>query len=235
VAHELLSRLNSGAPRHVLEPRRAATAAWEARMRFTKMALFAVSASLLVSADFMGFAIADDAAAPAANAPSPGAPAQPASSASQAEPQPQAPPTATVPEASSSRPPGIVLEKGAAQEVLGKDVHSAKGEDMGHIINVLVDSSGEPRAAIVDFGGFLGVGSRKIAVDWSNLHFPAADKPGPVTLDVTRDEVKAAPEYKDGKPVVVISVVSPTDSPAPFAPSSSLVPPAASTAPAADH
>ena len=45
---------------------------------------------------------------------------------------------------------------------------------MGRIVDVLVDRSGEVRAAIIDFGGFLGVGSRKIAVDWDALHFPAS-------------------------------------------------------------
>ena len=43
---------------------------------------------------------------------------------------------------------------------------------MGRIVDVLVDRRGQVRAAIIDFGGFLGVGSRKIAVDWSALHFP---------------------------------------------------------------
>jgi hypothetical protein len=36
---------------------------------------------------------------------------------------------------------------------------------MGRVVNVVVDQSGQVRAAIIDFGGFLGVGNRKIAVD----------------------------------------------------------------------
>ena len=42
---------------------------------------------------------------------------------------------------------------------------------MGRIVDVLVDGQGMARAAIIDFGGFLGVGSRKIAVAWQALHF----------------------------------------------------------------
>jgi hypothetical protein len=61
------------------------------------------------------------------------------------------------------------------------------------------------RAAIIDFGGFLGVGSRKIAVDWGALHFPPPTPPNAkITLDLTREQVKAAPEYQEGKPVVVL-------------------------------
>ena len=40
---------------------------------------------------------------------------------------------------------------------------------MGRIVDVIVNRSGQVRAAIIDFGGFLGVGSRKVAVEWSAL------------------------------------------------------------------
>lgn len=101
-------------------------------------------------------------------------------------------------------PPMTVLDKAEIQGVLGKSVRDATGKEMGRVVNVIVDKNGQPRAAVIDFGGFLGVGSRKIAVDWSALRFAPGDKPDPITLDLTRDEVKAAPEYKDGKPVVVL-------------------------------
>ena len=68
----------------------------------------------------------------------------------------------------------------------------------------IVDRTGQVRAAVIDFGGFLGVGSRKIAVDWSALRFPRPGKRGRIALDSTRDQVKAAPEYQEGKPVVVL-------------------------------
>ena len=95
-----------------------------------------------------------------------------------------------------------VLEQHDA--VLGRQVRSIAGEDMGRVVNVVVDQSGQVRAAIIDFGGFLGVGNRKIAVDWNALHFATtATKDDQITLDLTRDQVKAAPEYKEGRPFVV--------------------------------
>jgi hypothetical protein len=77
-------------------------------------------------------------------------------------------------------------------------------ENMGRIVDVIVDGSGQVRAAVIDFGGFLGVGSRKIAVDWSILRFGSGEKPARVIVDLTQPQLKAAPEYKDGKPVVVL-------------------------------
>jgi hypothetical protein len=90
------------------------------------------------------------------------------------------------------------------QGVLGAAVQSAAGEDMGHIVQVLVDQAGLVRAAVIDFGGFLGVGSRKVVVDWAALHFAPESPPQKIVLDLTRDQVKAAPEYRTGKPVVVL-------------------------------
>jgi hypothetical protein len=99
-----------------------------------------------------------------------------------------------------------VLNNHEVETILGREVLSAADENMGRVVDVLVDRGGQVRAAIIDFGGFLGVGSHKIAVDWNALHFPAPAKPdGRITLELTRDQVKAAPEYQDGKSVVVLS------------------------------
>ncbi len=104
-------------------------------------------------------------------------------------------------------PPASVTIIGAreAHGVLGRDVRSAANEDMGHVVDVIVDRSSTVRAAVIDFGGFLGVGSRKIVVDWNALRFGrVADKSDAVTLELTKDQVKAAPEYKEDTPLVVL-------------------------------
>jgi len=100
-----------------------------------------------------------------------------------------------------------VLNKHEVEGVLGRDVRSAADEDMGRIVDVLVDRSGQVRAAIIDFGGFLGVGSRKIAVDWAALHFTPGKPQPPISLELNRDQVNAAPAYEDGKPVVILGAL----------------------------
>ncbi|MBL6614111.1 MAG: PRC-barrel domain-containing protein [Reyranella sp.] len=103
------------------------------------------------------------------------------------------------------QPSVTVLGTKEVQGILGREIRSTADENMGRIVDVLVDGEGAARAAIIDFGGFLGVGSRKIAVAWQALHFvPAAEKRYSVVLELTRDQVKEAPEYKEGKPVIVI-------------------------------
>ena len=104
--------------------------------------------------------------------------------------------------------PATMLDNREISGILGRDVLSAANENMGHIIDVLVDQTGRVRAAIIDFGGFLGVGSRKIAVDWNALHFSPDKEHYRIILDLTRDQVKSAPEYQEGKPVVVLGAVA---------------------------
>jgi hypothetical protein len=74
-----------------------------------------------------------------------------------------------------SGPPGpSYLEPLYATEttvILGKAVVGSNGEKLGLITDVVVDRDGRTRAAVIDFGGFLGVGSRKVAIDWRLLRF----------------------------------------------------------------
>ncbi len=158
----------------------------------TKLPLRAAAVAILVAVLMQTAAhnpaLSENAQAQAQGANSP-APAQ-----TQA-PAPAPPPPAAV----------TILPNHEVQSILGREVLSSTGENMGRVVDVLVDRAGQVRAAIIDFGGFLGVGSRKIAVEWSALHFPPpAQTDAKISLELTRDQVKAAPEYQDGKPVVVL-------------------------------
>jgi hypothetical protein len=109
------------------------------------------------------------------------------------------------PKAPAPPPSVTIIGAREAHGVLGRDVRSPADEDMGHIVDVIVDRAGVVRAAVIDFGGFLGVGSRKIVVDWNALHFGhVADKGDSITLELTKEQVIAAPEYKEDQPIVVL-------------------------------
>jgi hypothetical protein len=143
------------------------------------------------------------------------------------EPSSEAPQTRTAPAdvptevpvpPAQPAPSAVVLDTRDAQAILGKSVRSVAGEDMGRLVDVVVDRNGQPRAAVIDFGGFLGVGSRKIAVDWTVLKFLRDDgKQNVVTVELTKDQVKAAPEFKEGSAVVILGALG-TGQPAPAVP-----------------
>ena len=141
----------------------------------------------------IGLAALSAAAAEAQNDAGATPPSQQKSTASPAAPAPAPPPSVTI------------IGARDAHGVLGRDVRSPTDEDMGHIVDVIVDRVGIVRAAVIDFGGFLGVGSRRIAVDWNALHFGRiANKSDSITLELTKAQVTAAPEYKEDTPIVVL-------------------------------
>lgn len=126
--------------------------------------------------------------------------------------------TPSRPAANGGVTPALVVDDVGGQTLLGLRVQTSKGEDLGHVVDVVVARSGAMLAAIVDFGGFLGVGSRKIAVDWRLLHFPKTDSMNKLVADLTIEQVRGAPAYKPGEPIVVMGAPqtpSPAGGPAP--------------------
>ena len=130
-------------------------------------------------------------------------------------PTPSLTPTAAAKPKATLETPALVVDGGAAETLLGKPVQSAKGEDLGRVVDVIVDRTGLVRAAIIDFGGFLGVGSRTIAVDWHVLHFPENDGMDRLVADLSRDQLRTAPVFKQGDPAVIMGAAK---SPSPETP-----------------
>jgi hypothetical protein len=123
-------------------------------------------------------------------------------------------------------PPGAVqpVAPEQAMAILGQPVADASGKALGRLVDVLVDSSGTPQAAVVDVGGFLGVGSRRVAVHWSALRF--SDPKRAITLDLTPDQIRDAPEYSvTAGPAPVVTPTPPAAEPAPPSPPADTVAP----------
>jgi len=106
------------------------------------------------------------------------------------------------PRSSLDRDPEGETPRPLLESVLGREIRTSGDHDAGRIIDVLVDESGHVQAVVIEFGGFLGIGTRKIAVDWSALRFDSRHR-SVLLVEVTRDQLRIAPEYKPGEPTVV--------------------------------
>ena len=102
-----------------------------------------------------------------------------------------------------------ILPSDTAHSVLGKEVRNGTGDNLGRIVDLLIDQDGQVRAVVIDFGGFLGVGARRLVVDWTALRLG----PNAITADITRDQARVAPEYKPGKPIFVLGGTRPAATP----------------------
>ncbi|HXE69082.1 MAG TPA: PRC-barrel domain-containing protein [Hyphomicrobiaceae bacterium] len=90
------------------------------------------------------------------------------------------------------------------ESILGRDVATAPDGDGGRIIDLLVDRDGNVRAAVVEFGGFLGIGTRKIAIEWPAFRFSGRL----IAIDVSRDQIRAAPDYKSSDYTSLVKATS---------------------------
>ena len=78
--------------------------------------------------------------------------------------------------------------------ITGTNVTSPEGETIGDVNDLIIDGeTGQLSAAILSVGGFLGIGAKQIAVDWSELQvdYDANE----LSLAMTREQADAAPEY----------------------------------------
>jgi sporulation protein YlmC with PRC-barrel domain len=120
-----------------------------------------------------------------------------------------------------------------ASKLVGVDIYGSDNEKIGDVSEVLLDKSGNAQAVVIGVGGFLGVGSKDVAVAFNAIQWkdtpppsktsstssssttgsgsmarPAGngmtststskvkDYPDHGELSMTKDQLKAAPEFK---------------------------------------
>jgi hypothetical protein len=77
-----------------------------------------------------------------------------------------------------------------------QNVYDPSDNKIGEIMDVLVSPDGRATALIVGVGGFLGAGEKDVAVPFSAVKHTMKDKKVYLTMDTTKDALKAAPGFK---------------------------------------
>lgn len=80
------------------------------------------------------------------------------------------------------------------KKLIGTNIKNGAGDTIGEVKSVVVSSTGKISDVIVSVGGFLGVGDREVALSWNDL--TVMDEGRKVTSNMTKDQLKALPEYK---------------------------------------
>lgn len=89
----------------------------------------------------------------------------------------------------------------AIVRLAGTRVFNKASEVIGTIGDVVVGPDGQAKAVVINVGGFLGVGSKHVAVPYNALRIGPVLEGGRVLLvDVTKEQLQAAPEYKATDP-----------------------------------
>jgi len=80
-----------------------------------------------------------------------------------------------------------------ASELIGMKVQGSDGKNLGKIRDLMIAPDGAVRYAVLDFGGFLGIGDKYFAVPWDALQRTQNGKT--IALDTTKRDLKKAPGF----------------------------------------
>lgn len=84
----------------------------------------------------------------------------------------------------------------SSDKVEGTNVYNAAGEKLGSIDDLMLDKrTGQVRYAVLEFGGFLGMGTDRYPLPWSMLKYDAAMEGYVVPLD--KAKLEQAPRYQE--------------------------------------
>lgn len=160
-------------------------------MKSKLLSAIAVPAMLAVGA---ASAMAQDASPPAA-APSP-APVERA-------PDTVTPaPTESAPAASAEKSATNVDTSQASSDwrsskIVGMAVYNRANERIGDINDLILGPDGKVASAVIGVGGFLGIGEKLVALDFSELQLNRdADGTMRATVNSTKESLESAPDFK---------------------------------------
>jgi hypothetical protein len=117
-------------------------------------------------------------------------------------PSAQAPAASSTTSAPESAKPGFIAEQGKDQWLASKNLIGAKvgGPDnatVGSINDLLMEKNGNVLAAVIGVGGFLGIGSKNVAVPFKSLELSrGSDGNDKISMRFSKEELQQAPDFK---------------------------------------
>ena len=81
-----------------------------------------------------------------------------------------------------------------ASDLVGMKVQGTDGKNLGTIKDLVIDQEdGAIQYAVLDFGGFAGIGDKYFAVPWDALHLDQNNQK--IALDLHKKDLKDAPGF----------------------------------------
>ena len=86
----------------------------------------------------------------------------------------------------------------SSDRVEGTNVYNNAGDKLGSIDDLMIDKrSGQVRYAVLEFGGFLGMGTDRYPLPWDMLKYDTTCDGYVVPVD--KQQLEGAPRYAEGK------------------------------------
>lgn len=83
----------------------------------------------------------------------------------------------------------------SSDKVNGTNVYNPAGDKLGSIDNLMIDKiSGQVRYAVMEFGGFLGIGTDRYPLPWNTLKYEP--EMGGYVVSLSKEQLDKAPRYQ---------------------------------------
>lgn len=92
----------------------------------------------------------------------------------------------------------VVVTDLKVEELTGAPVYDARNEWIGEVSDLIIDTDGQATDAIIDVGGFLGIGEKPVKVSFESLTLKRADGTDDIRIyiDATEDQLESMPDYE---------------------------------------
>ncbi|MBV8165405.1 MAG: PRC-barrel domain-containing protein [Alphaproteobacteria bacterium] len=92
-------------------------------------------------------------------------------------------------------PPAANSSQIDGNKLIGQSIqNAADNKTIGKVDSVILGADGKVDRVVVGVGGFIGIGKKDVAIAWSDVQ--VTDNGRKVTMNTTKDALKAMPEYK---------------------------------------
>jgi sporulation protein YlmC with PRC-barrel domain len=83
-----------------------------------------------------------------------------------------------------------------ASKLIGLDVQSAEDKKVGDIGEVVLDKGGQVEGVVVDVGGFLGIATHPVLLDWKDVTLTSEDGNDRAVVNLNREKLEQMPAYE---------------------------------------
>ncbi|HVT51744.1 MAG TPA: PRC-barrel domain-containing protein [Dongiaceae bacterium] len=86
-----------------------------------------------------------------------------------------------------------------ASQVIGMKVVNGNNESVGKIGELIMDGNGQVSGAVVDVGGFLGIATHPVLLDWKQVQVTDQNGTTVAMVSASKDQLKQMPAYSASK------------------------------------
>lgn len=108
-------------------------------------------------------------------------------------------PSPTAPAAAPEAPRVIKAEGNLASNIIGATVYNGTGDDaenIGEVNDIVLSPEGDIQAIVVGVGGFLGIGQKNVALEYSVVEWTERDGERYLVVETTEEALRAQQEFE---------------------------------------